>query len=53
MVYANDMDIPSSPREPSDSFSNEQVKEESFGTPIEETQVCDANRLFIQSFPSC
>ena len=39
VVYANESDIPFSPREPNDALSNELVKEESFGTPSEETQV--------------
>ncbi len=40
VVYTNYSDIPPSPREPRDPFSGEQVKEESFGAPSEETQVC-------------
>lgn len=39
VVYTNHSDIPFSPREPSDPFSGESVKEESFGAPSEETQV--------------
>ena len=39
VIYANPSDIPASPREPTDHFSHEQVKEESFGAPSEETQV--------------
>ena len=35
VVYSTHSDIPTSPREPSDPYSGEQVKEESFGQPYE------------------
>ena len=39
VVYSSNVDIPSSPREPSDIFSGEHSTEESFGSPIEKTKV--------------
>lgn len=38
-IYTNDLDIPSSAREPSDTFSGDVLMEEEFGAPIEQTKV--------------
>ena len=39
VVYTNESDIPPSSREPTDPFSGEPAKEESFGLPNEQTMV--------------
>lgn len=36
VIYTSPYDIPSSPREPSESHSGDHLMEETFGTPIEE-----------------
>ncbi len=39
VIYTTPLDIPSTPREPSDPFSGEMMIEQSFGDPTEETRV--------------
>lgn len=40
VIYTTPSDIPSSPREPSESFPGDSLMEDSFGAPIEQTKVC-------------
>lgn len=47
VIYTTLADIPSSPREPSESFTGDSLMEESFGAPVEQTKVCPVQLQWI------